>query len=146
MNVKLFLLLPLFLFSTAAWHYNLDDAKQLAKKEHKHILLNFSGSDWCGPCIRLRTEIFESEVFKKMADTELILVNADFPRKKKNQLSAPQQKLNDAMADRYNAQGKFPYTLLLDTDGRILKTWDGLPDITAEDFTMEVRNGIYPDR
>lgn len=146
MNVKLFLLLPLFLFSIVAWHYNLDDAKQLAKKEHKHILLNFSGSDWCGPCIRLRTEIFESEVFKKMADTELILVNADFPRKKKNQLSAPQQKLNDAMADRYNAQGKFPYTLLLDTDGRILKTWDGLPNITAEDFTTEVRNGIYPDR
>lgn len=146
MNVKLFLLLPLFLFSTAAWRHNLDDAKQLAKKEHKHILLNFSGSDWCGPCIRLRTEIFESEVFKKMADTELILVNADFPRKKKNQLSAPQQKLNDAMADRYNAQGKFPYTLLLDTDGRILKTWDGLPNITAEDFTTEVRNGIYSDR
>lgn len=146
MNVKLFLLLPLFLFSTTAWHYNLDDAKQLAKKEHKHILLNFSGSDWCGPCIRLRTEIFESEVFKNMADTELILVNADFPRKKKNQLSIPQQKLNDAMADRYNAQGKFPYTLLLDTDGKILKTWDGLPDMTAEDFTIEVRNGIYSDR
>lgn len=81
-----------------------------------------------------------------MADTELILVNADFPRKNKNQPSIPQQKLNDAMADRYDAQGKLPYTLLLDTAGRILKTWDGFPDITAEDFTMEVRNGIYSDR
>lgn len=146
MNVRLFLLIPFFLLSTAAWQYNLEDAKQLAKKEHKHILLNFSGSDWCGPCIRLRTEIFESSVFEKMADTDLILVNADFPRKKKNQLTAAQQALNNALADKYNSQGRFPYTLLLDTNGKVLKAWDGFPDITPEDFTMEIRNGIYSDR
>ncbi|CAN5518739.1 hypothetical protein BH11BAC5_BH11BAC5_01180 [soil metagenome] len=35
------------------WHYNMEEAKTTAKKEHKHIVLNFSGSDWCGPCIRL---------------------------------------------------------------------------------------------
>ena len=146
MNVKLLLLLPVFFLSSTQWRYNLEDAKQLAKKEHKHILLNFSGSDWCGPCIRMRTEIFENEVFKKMADTDLILVNADFPRKKKDQLSNSQQEINNATADRYNSQGKFPYTLLLDTNGKILKAWDGLPNITAEAFTLEVRDGIYSDR
>jgi len=109
-------------------------------------LLNFSGSDWCGPCIRMRKEIFESPVFKQMADTELILVNADFPRNKRNQPSAAQQKINDEMADKYNAQGKFPYTLLLDYGGKILQTWEGLPEETAESFTIEVRNGMYTVR
>jgi thioredoxin-related protein len=124
------------------WHNNLDEAKQIAQKDHKHILLNFSGSDWCGPCIRMHNEIFESDAFKKMADTELILVNADFPRKKKNQLPAQQQGLNNAMADKYNSQGKFPYTVLLDANGKVLKEWDGFPNKTPDAFTIEVKNVI----
>src|SRR5450631_2464237 len=139
-------LFPIIFLSVSDWHYNIEEAKQLAKKEHKYILLNFSGSDWCGPCIRMRKEIFESPVFKQMADTELILVNADFPRNKRNQPSAAQQKINDEMADKYNAQGKFPYTLLLDYGGKILQTWEGLPEETAESFTIEVRNGMYTVR
>jgi len=93
--------------------------------------------------MRMHSEIFESDVFKQMADTELVMVNADFPRKKKNQPSADQQKLNDEMADKYNTQGKFPYTLLLNADGKVLLTWEGLPAESPEDFTREVRNGIY---
>lgn len=81
-----------------------------------------------------------------MADTELVMVNADFPRKKKNQLTAQQQEMNNAMADKYNSQGKFPYTLLLDANGKVLKEWDGFPNKTPETFTIEVRNGIYADR
>jgi thioredoxin-related protein len=146
MKVKLLLLLPLFVVSVTDWHSNLAEAEKLAQKNHKYILLNFSGSDWCGPCIRMRNEIFNSDVFKKMADTELVLVNADFPRKKKNQPSASQQKINDEMADKYNNQGKFPYTLLLNSDGKVLKAWDGLPAESPEDFTIEVRNGIYSNR
>ena len=91
----------------------MDEAKMLAQKEHKHILLNFSGSDWCGPCIRLHKEIFDSEAFQQFAETNLVLVNADFPRLKKNQLSASQQKINDAIADQYNSKGIFPFTVLL---------------------------------
>jgi thioredoxin-related protein len=146
MKVKLLLLLPVFLVFQNQWHNSLEEAEKIAQKEHKYILLNFSGSDWCGPCIRMRKEIFESPVFKQMADTELILVNADFPRNKRNQPSAAQQKINDEMADKYNAQGKFPYTLLLDYGGKILQTWEGLPEETAESFTIEVRNGIYTVR
>lgn len=120
------------------WHYNLDEARQLARQQNKHILLNFSGSDWCGPCIELRKQILDDPEFLRMADSSLVLVNADFPRNKKNQPSAQQQKLNDAMADKYNAQGKFPYTLLLDADGKVLKTWDGLPKENAADFASDV--------
>jgi thioredoxin-related protein len=143
MKMKLLLIMPFFIFSLGEWQHNLEDAKKIASSDHKHILLNFSGSDWCGPCIRMRREIFETDVFKKMADTELILVNADFPRNKKNQPSVSQQKMNDEMADMYNRKGIFPYTLLLDSQGKILKTWEGFPDESAESFTLEIRNEMY---
>jgi len=146
MNLKLLFLLPFFFSPLTNWHYNLSDAEKIARKEHKFILLNFSGSDWCGPCIRMHSEFFESEVFKQMADTDLVMVNADFPRNKKNQLPAEQQKLNEEMADRYNSQGKFPLTLLLNADGKVLKSWEGLPEESPENFTMEVRNAMYTNQ
>jgi thioredoxin-related protein len=146
MDIKLLLLLPVFLIPSPNWYHNLNEAEKIAEKEQKYILLNFSGSDWCGPCMRMRAEFFESEVFKQMADTELIMVNADFPRNKKNQLPAEQQKLNDQMADKYNSRGKFPYTLLLNAGGKVLQTWEGLPDESPENFTMEVRNAMYTNQ
>ena len=131
---------------TISWHYNLDEAKTIAAKEHRHILLNFSGSDWCGPCIRLHKEIFGTDVFEHMADSSLVMVNADFPRMKKNQLPATQQQLNDAMADKYNSKGKFPYTVLLTADGKMLKAWDGFPGTTPEAFAHEVQSIIDTDK
>ncbi|MDB5277431.1 MAG: hypothetical protein JWR61_2386 [Ferruginibacter sp.] len=128
------------------WHYNLDEAKTTAKKEHKHILLNFSGSDWCGPCIRLHKEILGSDAFQKFATGNLVLVNADFPRMKKNQLSKEQQKINDALADQYNSKGNFPLTLLLNENGKIVKQWEGLPSSTPEEFTEEVQFAIDQDK
>src|SRR5579872_6356966 len=110
----------LALVAATGWHYNLDEARKLAEQQHKHILLNFSGSDWCGPCILLRKEIFDAPAFSAFADTALILVNADFPRMKKNQLSKDQQQLNEKLADRYNPQGKFPLTILMDEKGKII--------------------------
>jgi thioredoxin-related protein len=134
------------LFSFADWHYDLDDAMKIARKEHKDILINFSGSDWCGPCIRMRKEIFESNVFNDMADTYLVLVSADFPRKKKDQLPVKQQQINNAMADRYNPQGKFPYTVLLNDNGIVLRVWDGFPNNGSDLFTKEVQNSINNNR
>lgn len=113
--------------SFTGWQTSIDAAKQEAKQKHRLILLNFSGSDWCGPCIRLHKEILESPSFSQFADTSLVLVNADFPRQRKNQLTKNVQHENELLADRYNAQGAFPYTLLLDGDGGVLKTWEGLP-------------------
>jgi len=92
-----------FLFSAIlplSWNGNFNEAKNEAKKSHKLILVNFSGSDWCGPCIRLRKEILQSEEFEGYAKEHLVLVNADFPRQKKNQLPAAQVKLNEALADK----------------------------------------------
>lgn len=126
----------------SVWHVNLDESLQLARQEHKHVLLNFSGSDWCGPCIQLRKQVLDHPDFLSMADTSLILVNADFPRMKKNQLSPAQQKQNNAVADKYNPQGKFPYTLLLSADGKVIKAWEGDPGEKPVVFAQEIRNLI----
>ena len=133
--LSLLLIANLFL----GWGNDLNKAKELAVKDHKYILLNFSGSDWCGPCIRMHNEIFETEVFKKFADDNLVLLNADFPRLKKNQLSKEQQKRNEQLADQYNTKGSFPLTILLTQEGKLVKQWDGLPSLTPEEFISQIK-------
>lgn len=122
------------------WQPDFETAKQIARENHKLILLNFSGSDWCGPCMRLHKEIFENGVFSKMSDTSLVMVNADFPRNKKNQLDGQVRKQNEALADKYNPEGKFPFTLLLDANGKVITSWDGLPGGKAEQFTDQIKS------
>jgi thioredoxin-related protein len=128
-----------FLFSSTAWETDFNKAKQSAQSEHKLILLNFSGSDWCGPCIRMHKEIFESSSFSQYAGDNLVLVNADFPRLKKHELSKDQQTKNDQLADTYDKDGIFPLTLLLTSDGKVLKKWEGLPPISPDEFTKQVK-------
>lgn len=128
-----------FFFLSNVWETDFENAKKEAKSEHRYILLNFSGSDWCAPCIRMHKEIFESSSFTQYSDEHLVLVNADFPRLKKNSLSSDQQKKNDQLADIYNKDGKFPLTLLLTAEGKILKRWEGLPAISAAEFTSQVK-------
>ncbi len=128
------------ILSPITWLGNFQEAKTEAAKSHKLIVINFSGSDWCGPCIRLRKEILESATFESYAADHLVLVRADFPRQKKNQLDQSQIKLNEALADQYNNEGKFPYTLLVDENGKILKKWDGFPDVSPAQFVEEIKS------
>jgi len=136
--MKLIALILLFTV-TAQWEPDFENAKKIAREKHELILLNFSGSDWCGPCIMLRKDYIDSDVFQDMAKGNLVLVNADFPRKKKNQLSAEQIKRNEALAEKYNKQGQFPLTLLLDADGKVLKTWTGKPEVSVEKWVQEIK-------
>ena len=144
-SICLFAFITSFTVPTATWLGDINAAKETAAKDHKFIILNFSGSDWCGPCIRLRHEILESATFQNYAQANLVLVRADFPRQKKNQLSAEQTKLNEAMADKYNSEGKFPYTLLLDANGKVLKAWDGFPNESAQNFVGEINGYVHAE-
>ena len=143
--------IPLFVLaiicmSFVNWHYNMDEVKLLAKKEHKHNLLNFSGSDWCGPCIKLHKELFASAPFQNFAEANLVMLNADFPRLKKNQLPKEQQKINDALADQYNSKGSFPLTVLLNENGKVIKAWEGTPKGSQEEFVEELQFAIDQDK
>ena len=119
---------------------NLDEAQALARKQNKLILLKFSGSDWCGPCIMIKKTIFDAPEFQSFANDKLILLNADFPRQKKNQLSKEQQELNDRLAEKYNPQGLFPFLALTDADGEVLYQWDGYNKKLAVSDYIEVIN------
>ncbi len=120
------------------WLTDYKKAVSTARDEHKLIVLSFSGSDWCIPCIRLHKEIYDSEVFKTYAENHLVLINAVFPRLKKNRLPADLIKQNEGLADQYNPDGIFPLTILLNADGKVLKRWEGYPAETPAQLTEEI--------
>jgi FAD:protein FMN transferase len=91
-----------------------------AGKLNRPILLVFSGSDWCLPCIRLEKQIFSDSMFNNFASKNLLLVKIDFPQKQK--LSAEQTRLNEELAEKYNPKGQFPFILLLNTAGEVIAT------------------------
>lgn len=142
MQLLFITLLSVFSLTSSSWGTDFDKAQQTAQTEHKLIMLNFSGSDWCGPCIRMHKELFDSKAFTQYANDHLVLVNADFPRLKKNQLTSEQLKKNNKLAETYNKEGNFPLTLLLSEDGKVLKTWDGLPKLSPEEFTEQVKEVV----
>jgi thioredoxin-related protein len=127
------------LFSFTNWQPDFETAQKLALEKDQLILLNFSGSDWCGPCIRMKKEIFSNEDFSRMADTTLIMVNADFPRNKKNQLNKDLRTQNEQLADKYNLDGKFPYTVLINHAGVVVRAWEGLPNESAAEFALSIK-------
>lgn len=116
------LLLTFVSFNTFSqnWNFNFKEAQSKAQKEHKPMILVFSGSDWCAPCIKLDKQIFQSDAFKNYASTNAVLVKADFPRKKQNTLSDELQTQNRGLAEKYNKNGFFPFVLVLNEDGKIL--------------------------
>ncbi len=130
---------PLSIRSGTSWLTNFDQAKLQASQTKKLILLNFSGSDWCAPCMRLKEEIFTSNAFIAYADDNLVLANADFPRLKKNQLERNQIQHNEALAEKYNPDGKFPLTILLNAAGKPIRQWEGLPQKSPEQFVDEIK-------
>ncbi len=142
MKLLIALFIVSFLINENVLANRLEQAEEKARNEHKFILLNFSGSDWCGPCIRMDKEILESEEFKQYANTNLIFINADFPRMKKHQLTQEEQKENNELAEKYNSDGVFPCTLLLDSNGKVVSTWKGFYERGAASFTNEVKQHI----
>jgi thioredoxin-related protein len=137
-----FAFVSLLTLSTPQWLTDFNAAKSVATQERKYILLNFSGSDWCGPCIKMKKEVFESEKFLSLAENELVLVRADFPRSKKNQLPKEQTKHNEALAEKYNPNGKFPLTVLLDENGNVVKEWDGYVFSSNEKFIADLQETL----
>ena len=121
------------------WNTNLENAESKAKSEHKNILLVFSGSDWCAPCIKLDKNIWQTDIFKQTAIENWILVKADFPKSRKNALPKEIEQQNAILAEKYNPEGFFPLVVILDADGKVLgKT--GFENISAEAYTSKLKS------
>lgn len=116
--VTLIALLALIVQVNAAeldWQTDLPKAQAQAKTEKKLVMLDFTGSDWCGWCIKLNKEVFSKPEFVEYAKKNLVAVEVDFPNKKK--LSAAQKQANDALAKKYGIKG-YPTIIVLDSEGK----------------------------
>lgn len=100
----------------ALWGDDLEKAKVQATKEGKDILLDFTGSDWCGWCIKLKKEVFSTPEFEAAAPGLFVLVEADFPRDK-SKLTPEVAARNEKLQADFAVQG-FPTIMLLDSEGR----------------------------
>ncbi len=108
-------------FSVAQdWVSSWSHATESATTLNKPILLVFSGSDWCAPCIKLDRDIWTTPVFQSYAKKNLILYRADFPRRKANQLPEALASENKKLAEQYNTKGYFPLVVLLSPKKDIL--------------------------
>jgi len=115
------------------WNYNFDEAVSLAQNEDKNIIIVFSGSDWCAPCIKLEKNIWQSEVFKNESEKEWVLVKANFPRKKANELPKEQTEHNRKLAEKYNVEGSFPLVVVLDKNVKVLGKM-GFKNVSPEEY------------
>lgn len=98
------------------WMDNFEQAKVKAASENKDLLVDFTGSDWCGWCIRLNKEVFDKDIFKIEAPKEFVLVALDYPRDK-SLVSEETTKQNAKLKDEYGIRG-YPTIYLMDKSGR----------------------------
>lgn len=99
------------------WLTDFNKAKKEAVEKNLPILADFSGSDWCGWCIKLDKEVFSQKEFKAFAKDRVVLFLADFPRAK--ELAAEVKAQNEQLMQTYGVQG-FPTVLLLDAGGKVI--------------------------
>ncbi len=97
------------------WKTDFTRASKTAKSTGKYVLLNFTGSDWCGWCIKLKKEVFSNSSFKNFASKNLVCVLVDFPRSKRQ--SIKQKQANENLARKYGVRG-YPTVIILSPDGR----------------------------
>ncbi len=100
----------------STWLTDLPKAQEQAKKESKMVLMDFTGSDWCPWCIKFKKDVLDTAEFQAYAAKNVVLVEVDFPSKKKEQ-SADLKQANDALKAQYDVHG-FPTLVVLDKDGK----------------------------
>lgn len=119
-TIVIFFLIGLSNTYAQDWQTDFSKAKEIASQENKPIILVFQGSDWCIPCMKLNKEVWNTNTFKEYAKEHYVMLQADFPRKKKNKLSKEQQNTNAKLFETYNKKGFFPLVVVLDKDGKVL--------------------------
>lgn len=95
------------------WLVKIDEAYAESQKTGKPIMANFTGSDWCGWCIKLTRDVFSKDEFKKWAEDNVVLLELDFPRRK--QLPADLQQQNNSLRESFKVTG-YPTVWVFDLD------------------------------
>ena len=106
----------------ATWLTDLPKAQAQAKAENKIVLLDFTGSDWCGWCIKFKKDVLDTPAFQAYAAKNVVLVELDFPRKKAQPDNL--KKANAELSKRFKADG-FPTLVVLNKDGKEIGRQEG---------------------
>ncbi len=126
------LLMPLAMVApsfAAEWLTELPAAQAKAAAENKAILVDFTGSDWCGWCIRLRKNVFDTPEFASYVQDKFVLLEIDLPRG--NKLTPEQKAVNEALAKRFKITG-FPTVLVLTPNAEVAGGFGGgQPNLAA---------------
>lgn len=123
--------------SKSIWMHDFEAAKAKAVAEGKPIFINFTGTDWCGWCIKLEKEVFSKKAFQEYAEENLVLVEVDFPKKKKQ--SAELKAQNAKLDQEYGVEG-YPTLYLLDAQGNKLTEDIGYRSGGAEAYVKHLKS------
>ena len=124
------------------WMTDFAAAKIKAAAEQKPLLLDFTGSDWCGWCIKLDKEVFSQKSFKEFAADNLVLVELDFPRGEEQSEDLKAQ--NKALAEKYGIRG-FPTILVLSPEGELIEK-TGYQRGGAEAYVAHIKEILVADK
>lgn len=125
----------------AEWTEKYDEAVAASKKSGLPILADFTGSDWCGYCIALHKEVFDTKEFKEWAVKNVVLLEVDFPQQKAQ--DAALKAKNQELQKKYDIQG-YPTILILDATGKKLGGLGyqkGGPKLWIAEFTKQYKAG-----
>jgi len=123
----------------AVWLTDYAKAQATAKEQKKIVMLDFTGSDWCPPCMALKKTVFTSAEFTKFAAEKLVLMEVDFPEKKK--LPEAQQKANDELATKFKVES-YPTVILVDGNGKEIFRSDGYDGSSGKDFVAKLSHKV----
>ncbi|MCG8311036.1 MAG: thioredoxin family protein [Cytophagales bacterium] len=117
------------------WYSDFEAAKSEAGSNGKYLMLYFSGSDWCKPCIQLNRNILETETFSQYARGNFVPVKLDFPKMRKNKLSKKKVIHNEDLAEKYNPNGVFPLLVFLDKNEKVIG-FTGFTDVSPNAYVI----------
>lgn len=127
------------------WITDFEEAKKEAAESKRPVFAFFTGSDWCGWCVKLKKEVLDTAEFAKFAGCNLVLFEADFPRKTK--LPEATKRQNEVLANKFGVRG-FPTIYMLDAEGKSFGQVGyraGGPVAYIQHLTEMMKEGGYKD-
>ena len=140
---RVLLLLMAVALMSAGRPIEFERVKEEAAREGKLIVIRFTGSDWCRPCKIMDRKVFANDTFVHFADSNLIVIEADFPKNIPQDEATRRQ--NKMLSRKYQKSVSYPYTVLVDAQGTLLSAWRGYGGQPAADYIAEI-SGYLPEK